>query len=182
MGQRKVCHFQRGHSIQFLQVLAPHKYVLSTMEKDNLRVMSLDFNPTMKFDTYCWDNDFVWYFGHAVHIKSLLVQWKDFTEDEKNNFVHNTILCMCLDHLRLEGTSFLSMEAQELIQQFRIYNRLNTNFVDRQLESQRGHRGHKQWILDTQGKEGGANEDDNGDDGQDNEDDTMGVKKRKVDK
>ena len=74
------------------------------------------------------------------------------------------------------------MEAQELIQQFRIYNRLNTNFVDRQLESQRGHRGHKQWILDTQGKEGGANEDDNGDDGQDNDDDTMGVKKRKVDK
>ena len=59
---------------------------------------------------------------------------------------------MCLDHLGLEGTSFLSMEVQELIQQFRIYNRLNTNFVDRQLESQRGHRGHKQWILDTQGK------------------------------
>ena len=188
-GQRKVSHFQRGHSIQFLQILAPHKYVLSTMEKDNLRVMSLDFNPTMKFDTYCWDNDFVWYFGHAVHIKSLLLQWKELTEDERNNFVHNTILCMCLDHLGLEGTSFLSMEVQELIQQFRIYNRLNTNFVDRQLESQRGHRGHKQWILDTQGKqEDGANEDDNGHDGhngpdgQDN-DDAMGAqKKRKVDK
>jgi len=182
VGQRKVSHFQRGHSIQFLQILAPHKYVLSTMEKDNLRVMSLDFNPTMKFDTYCWDNDFVWYFGHAVHIKSLLLQWKELTEDERNNFVHNTILCMCLDHLGLEGTSFLSMEVQELIQQFRIYNRLNTNFVDRQLESQRGHRGHKQWILDTQGKqEDGVNEDDNGHDGQDNDDAMGGSKKRKVD-
>ena len=29
VGQRKVSHFQRGHSIQFLQILAPHKYVLS---------------------------------------------------------------------------------------------------------------------------------------------------------
>ena len=61
VGQRKVNHFQRGHSIQFLQILAPHKYVLSNLEKDNLRVMGLDFNPTMKFDTYCWGNDFVWY-------------------------------------------------------------------------------------------------------------------------
>ena len=181
VGQRKVNHFQRGHSIQFLQILAPHKYVLSNMEKDNLCVMSLDFNPTMKFDTYCWDNDFVWYFGHAVHIKSLLLQWKDFSDDEKNNFVHNTILCMCLDHLGLEGTSFLSMEVQEMIQQFRIYNRLNTNYVDRQLESQRGHKGHKQWILDTQVKEGEANDDDNGNDGDNNDDDAMGGQKRKVD-
>ena len=87
---------------------------------------------------------------------------------------------MCLDHLGLEGTSYLSMEVQEMVQQFRIYNRLNTNYVERQLESQRGHRDHKQWILDTQVKIEEINEDGNGDG--DNDDNAMGgSKKRKVD-
>ena len=156
VGQRKVPHFQRGQSFQFLQILAPHKYVLSDNEKDNLRVMSLDYNPANKFDTYCWNNDFLWYFGHAVHIKSLLVQWKAYNDEEKNNYVHNTIMCMC-------------------------YNRLNTNYVDRQLESQRGHKDHKQWILDTQVKDEEVNDEDNdeGNDG-DNDDAMGGTKKRKV--
>ena len=176
VGQRKVSHFQRGHSIQFLQVMAPYKYKLSDNEKDNLRVMSMDYNPANKFDTYCWNNDFLWYFGHAVHIKSLLTQWKAYNDDEKNNYAHNTIMCMCLDHLGLEGTSHLTMEVQEMIQQFRIYNRLNTNYVDRQLESQRGHKDHKQWIIDNQGKDDEVNDEDI--DG-DNDDAMGGTKKRK---
>ena len=185
VGQRKVSHFQRGHSIQFLQVLAPHKYVLSDNEKNNLRVMSLDYSPVNKFDTYCWNNGFLWYFGHTIHVKSLLTQWKAYNDDEKNNFVHNTIICMCLDHLGLEGTSHLTMEVQELIQQFRIYNRLNTNYVDRQLESQRGHKDHKQWIIDNQGKDDEDNDEDkdedNDDDKDEDNDDAMGgAKKRKV--
>lgn len=52
VGQKKVNRFQRAQSVEFLQVLSPFKYKLSKMEQNNLRVMSLDFNPADKFLTY----------------------------------------------------------------------------------------------------------------------------------
>jgi len=183
VGQQKVNHFQRGQSVQFLQVLSPHKYKLSNMEKDNLRVMSMDYNPANKFVTYNWNNDFLWYYGHTLHITTLLKQWVTYNDEEKHNYVHNTIMCMCLDHLGLEGTSYLTMEAQDLVQQFRIHNRLDTIFVDRPLQAQRGHEDHKKWIEDNSILKDKMDEDDK-DKIEDNDvDDTMeGTQKRKVDK
>ena len=137
-----------------------------TWKRTILRVMSLDFNPNNEVRyillgtmTLCGILDMqsisrAFYYNGRISVTT------------KRTISSTTQSYACAwTHLGLEGTSFLSMEVQEMIQQFRIYNRLNTNYVDRQLESQRGHKGHKQWILDTQVKEGEANDDDNGNDG-----------------
>ena len=179
VGQKKVNHFQRGQSVQFLQVLSPYKYILSNVEKDNLRVMSMDYNPANKFVTYNWNKDFLWYYGHTLHITTLLKQWKSYNDDEKNNDVHNTIMCMCLDHLGLEGTSHLTMEAQDSVQQFRIHNRLDTSFVDRPLQAQCGHEDHKKWIEDNSILKDKKDDDDKDEDNED--DNNEENKKRRVD-
>ena len=180
-GQKRVSFFQRAHSIQIMQ-LHNKGYVMSEQEVNNLRILKLTYNVTNKFLTYNWNKDFLWYYGHTLHITTLLRQWKAYNNDEKNNYVHNTILCMCLDHLGLEGTSHLTMEAQDLVQQFRIHNRLDTSFVDRPLQGQRGHEDHKQWIEDNsiwKAKEDDKDKIEDNDEDKDNDKDE--TKKRKVD-
>ena len=103
-----------------------------------------------------------------------------YTEEQKNNYVHNTIMCMCLDHLGLEGTSHLRMEAQGLIQQFRIYNQLDTTFVDRPLQAQRGHQDHKKWIEDNSILKDKKDDDDDKDEDVEMDNDEKN-KKRRVD-
>ena len=91
-------------------------------------------------------------------------------------------------YLGLEGTSHLTGEAQELIQQFRIHNRLDTSFWGRPLQSQRGQGDHKQWIEDNSKWKSIENdqdkkEDNDSDDDDKIEDDNMeGTKKRRIDK
>ena len=156
-GQKLVSFFQRAHSIQVMQ-LHRNGYKLDDVELKDLRVLQLAFNPASKFLVYNWNNDFTWYYGHPIHVTTMLRQW----------------------------TAHLTREAQELIQQFRIYNRLDTSFVERPITSQRGHNDHKNWIEDNsiwkdngdgveQGEDKKIDEDDK------DEDDKMeGTKKRKV--
>ena len=86
---------------------------------------------------------------------------------------------MALPHLGLEGTSHLPLETQDLVQQFRVYNRLEIQFVDRPIVGQRGHIGHRQWIEE-QNKIKKDNKDEE-DKIEDSNDDPMdGSKKRKT--
>ena len=156
--------------------------------KKNIRVLQLAVNPANKFLNYNWRRDVTWYYGHTLHITTLLKQWKALNNNDKDNYVHNTILCMSLEHLGLEGTSHLTSEAQDLIQQFRIHSRLDTSFVDRPLQSQRGHEDHKQWIEDNSIWKSNENDkdkmDDNEieDDNNDGDDKMEGTKKRRMSK
>ena len=52
------------------------------------------YHAANKFQTYNRSRDFTWYYGHAFHIASLLKEWTALNNDEKNNYVHTTILCI----------------------------------------------------------------------------------------
>ena len=179
--QKLVSFCQRAHSIQAMQ-LHRSGYNLDEMELKDLRVLQLTFNAANKFLVYKWSNDFTWYYGHPIHVTTMLRQWAALNNDEKDSFVH-----MSLEHLGLEGTAQLTREAQELIQQFRTHNRLDTSFVERPLQSQRGHNDHKNWIEDNSiwkdnGDGAEQGEDKKIDDKNDkDEDDKMeGSKKRRI--
>ena len=178
LGQRKVSHFQRAQSIQFLQIHNPFRYKLSDMERDNVRVMSLDFCPADKFQVYTWNNGWMWYFGHPVHARTMLEQ--QLADPE---YIHTTLLTMCLQHLGQYGTTMMEETTQRLINNFRATMGLDTMFVDRDPEAQRGHDNHKAWIMKNQHKGDDKEEiedkmDDDNDDG--DNDDAMGEgKKRK---
>ena len=135
VGQKKVNHFQRGQSVQFLQVLSPCRYKLSNMEKDNLRVMSLDYNPADKFVTYSWNNGWVWFYGHAVHLQTML---QEQLKDEQ--YIHTTLMTQCLQHLGQYGTTMLAPDCQTMINSFRA----TMAYVAREPEEQRGHPNHKE--------------------------------------
>ena len=177
VGQRKTSHFQRAQSIQFLQVHSPFRYKLSTMERNNLRVVSLDFNPADKFVVYSWNNGWMWYFGHPVHMKTML---QEQLQDEQ--YIHTTLMTMCLQHLGQLGKTMMATDCQTMINAFRATVGLDTSYVDREPESQRGHPNHKKWIMQNQFNDGDKIEDkvDNAF-GDDDNDGAMGApKKRKM--
>ena len=174
-GQKKTNHFQRGQSIQFLQVLAPCNYLLSNYEKDNMRVM---YNPAQKFEAYSWNSGWIWYYGHTVHLQTML---QEQLKDEQ--FVHTTLMSQCLQHVGQFGTTMLSTECQTMVNGFRAQMGLDTIYVDREPESQRGHPSHKAWIMKNQANNEieieDAKEDDDDDDN-DEHGNKMDNKKRKM--
>ena len=178
-GQKLVSFFQRAHSIQVMQ-LHRDGYKLDDMELKDLRVLQLAYNAARKFLVYSWRNDFMWYYGHPIHVTTMLRQWSVLNNDEKNSYVHHALICMALQHLGLEATSHLPLETQDLVQQFRIFNRLEVQFVDRPIVGQRGHMGHRQWIEEQEKiKNDDKDEEDKMEDS--NDDDPMeGSKKRKT--
>ena len=94
---------------------------LSKMEKDNLRVMSVDCNPADKFVTYSWNNGWVWFYGHAVHLPTML---QEQLKDEQ--YAHTTLMTQCLQHLGQYGTTMLAADCQTMINAFRATLGLNT--------------------------------------------------------
>ena len=117
-------------------------------------------------------------------------------EDEQ--CVHTTLMTMCLQHLGQLGATMMATDCQTMINAFRATMGLDTTYVDREPEAQRGHPGHKDWIMKNQYNIEGDNDNDKNDkeeigdkanndleDENDNdEDDAMDgtMKKRKVDK
>ena len=99
------------------------------MEKDNLRVMSVDCNPADKFVTYSWNNGWVWFYGHAVHLPTML---QEQLKDEQ--YAHTTLMTQCLQHLGQYGTTMLAADCQTMINAFRATLGLT--------QSQRGHPDH----------------------------------------
>ena len=164
-GQKRTNHFQRGQSVQFLQVLAPCKYLLSDKENVNMRVMQITYNPAQKFETYCWNNGWIWLYGHTIHLQTIL---QEQLKDEQ--YVHTTMMTQRLQHLGQYGTT-----AQM---------GLDTIYVNREPESQRGHPSHKAWIMENQANNDDEIENDKKDSDEDGNDgdDSMGEnKKRKKD-
>ena len=60
--------------MQFFQVLSPFRYKLSDNEKNNLRVMSIDYNPADKFVTYSWNNGSQGHMGVQLPFCNQLIQ------------------------------------------------------------------------------------------------------------
>ena len=177
-GQKKTNCFQRGQSVQFLQVLNPFFYKLTDNEKNNMRAMHVKYDPTERFEIYNWKSQWVWLYGHPLHLPTMV----DLALAD-DNFIHNTILCQALQHLGQFGTSMMEPEVQVKTAQFRTKMGLDTIYVDRPEESQRGHPLHAQWIKDNSlwGEEDKEKDKDNEIENVNKDDDAMeGPKKRKV--
>ena len=102
--QKMVTSFQRGYSVQVLQVHAPYNYSMTRTEMDNLRVIHLRYNAIDKFDRYNWQNGWIWLYGHTIHVRTMLT----IPEDSP----HHTIFGMALAHLGQFGQSQLPPEVQ----------------------------------------------------------------------
>ena len=72
VSQKKLSSFQRGYSVQVLQVHAPHNYRLTEAEKNNLRALHLNYNAANKFDKHNWSNGWIWNYGHTMHVRTML--------------------------------------------------------------------------------------------------------------
>lgn len=140
-GQKRANHFQRGQSVQFLQAPSPHVYKLSQSEKDNMKAVETKYNPIEKFTQYNWVNGWAWFYGHVIHLETML---KDQKQDEQ--YINSTLLTQCLQHLGQFGTSMLSLECQKMTQKFRYKFGLDTFFIQCEEAEQKGHPDHAQWI------------------------------------
>ncbi len=99
VGQQLVSFFQRAHSIQVTQ-FHNSGYTLDNEEQQSLRTLHLKCNAMNKFMVYTRSNDFAWFYGHTVHMTTMIQEWKNLdNEEDKKNYVHNTMLCMCLELL-----------------------------------------------------------------------------------
>ena len=56
MSQKMLTSFQRGYSVQVLQVHAPYDYHFTEAEKNHLWALYLNYNAANKFDKYNWSN------------------------------------------------------------------------------------------------------------------------------
>ena len=75
------------------------------------------------------------------------------------------------------GTSKLSREGHDLVLQFRIFHKLDTNYIERPLQGQRGNPDQKKWIEENSTWKDNQDRIGQDDDGQENKE----YKKRKVD-
>ena len=69
---KAISHFQRGYSVQILQVHAPQAYRLTTWECSTMKTMYLSYNVVDKFDQYSWQTGLLWIYGHVVHVQTML--------------------------------------------------------------------------------------------------------------
>ena len=118
MSQKKLSSFQRGHSVQVLQVHAPHNYRFTEAEKNNLRAVHLNYNAANKFDKYNWSNGWIWNYGHTMHVRSMLT----ISEDSP----HHTIFGMALAHLGQFGQSQLPPDVQLALGVYKADKKIDT--------------------------------------------------------
>ena len=140
MSQKKLSSFQRGYSVQVLQVHAPHNYRLTSNEMDNLRVIHLSYNAIDKFDKYNWENGWIWLYGHTMHVRSMLT----LPEDSP----HHTIFGMALAHLGQFGQSQLQPEVQLALGGYKAERKIDAYHVTIPKRHQRGHPEHSSYIKE----------------------------------
>eukprot|EP00439_Symbiodinium_sp_Y106_P086734 s314_g35.t2 len=131
MSQKMLTSFQRGYSVQVLQVHAPYDYVFTEAEKNNLRAMYLNYNAANKFDKYNWSNGWIWNYGHTMHVRSMLT----ISEDSPRH----TIFGMALAHLGQFGQSQLPPDVQLALGVYEADKKIDTYHVTIPKRHQRGH-------------------------------------------
>lgn len=95
---RKTTRFQRGHSVQYLQVHSGNRYKMDEQEILNTRVTELDYNLSRKFDKYCW--------GLAVDLHAVHISMAQCGEKSPRR----AILTQALEHLGQEGVLHFAPE------------------------------------------------------------------------
>ena len=138
--QKMVASFQRGYSVQILQIHAPYDYQLTNKEMNKMRVMHLQYNAIDKFDRYNWENGWIWLYGHTIHVKSMLT----LTESSP----HHTIFKMALAHHGQFGQSQLPSDVQLAVGVYKADKKIDTFHVTIPKRHQRGHPEHKAYILE----------------------------------
>lgn len=75
---KPVNHFQRGHSVQYSQVIAGDRYNLSQFEKTKVLLCNVtQYDVTMLFDRYTYDKGFVWVYGAPINAMRALATSED---------------------------------------------------------------------------------------------------------
>lgn len=115
----KTTRFQRGHSVQYLRVHAGNRYKMTPQEIQRTRVMELA-NPCRKFDKYCWNNGWMWIYGHAIHIS--MAQCGE-------NSPHRAVLTQAFEHLGQAGMLRVSPEQQAAITQVRVAASMDSAYI-----------------------------------------------------
>ena len=140
MSQKKLSSFQRGYSVQVLQVHAPHNYRFTEAEKNDLRAVHLNYNAANKFDKYSWSNGWIWNYGHTMHVRSMLT----ISEDSP----HHTIFGMALAHLGQFGQSQLPPDVQLALGVYKADKKIDPYHVTIPKRHQRGHPEHSSYIKE----------------------------------
>ena len=140
MSQKMVTSFQRGYSVQVLQIHAPFDYQLTSKEMNKMRVMHLRYNAIDKFDRYNWESGWIWLYGHTMHVKSMLT----LTESSP----HHTIFRMALTHPGQFGQSQLPPDVQLAVGVYKADKKIDTFHVTIPKRHQRGHPEHSAYILE----------------------------------
>ena len=137
---KKTSSFQRGYSVQVIQVHSPCSYRLTEWERNNLRTMVIDYNAAQKFQEYNWSSGWIWLYGHTMHVQSMLTIGE--------SCCHHTIFQMGLEHLGQFGQTQLPESVQLELSKYKTNCKLDTYHVGIPRRQQRGHIDHFQYIMD----------------------------------
>ena len=138
MAVKKASIFQRGYSVQVLQIHSPFNYKLVEQETNNIRILHMKYNAAMKFQKYKWSNGWIWLYGHTMHVETMI--------ELADSSPHHTILRMALDHLGQYGQAQLPESVQLKLQQYKAANQIDTFFVSIPCRQQKGHEDHYNYI------------------------------------
>ena len=187
VAQRKCNVFQRGYTLSMFQILAGHNYVLTKQELDNTVVLYYKgYNVLQLAQRWSWANGYVWAYAMPVNVGNAM------DAHDKND--ENPVLTALTQGVHNGGSHALK-EFPKTIRDRVVEYYINTNspLLSSNLmpEENLGHPDHVQHVMTTndlrdgeQGEQQGEeqDEDQDGGNGDDDNDDTMGGKKRKVDK
>ena len=188
LATRKVNTFQRGYSMQMVQVLQGHNYVLTKSELDNTIVLYYrGYNVLQLAQRYTWANGFVWAYSMPINVANAL--------DAKDNNPENPVLTASAQGIHNGGNHALKESPTAIRDRVvEYYVSTNSPLLSSNLlpEENLGRPDHVQYVttnnnvregdqVEEQDNDEGNDEDnDEGNDG-DNDDAIGGTKKRKVD-
>lgn len=139
MMQKNNNHFQRGYSLSYSQIL--EKYNLSNEELNNILVFNIqNYNAVDLFDRYTWNKGFVWCYGQVLSVEGCLTMSDD-------NPVH-TAFMQALTHGGTIGVSQLPTRLQHALSVYKARHNFVEGVSTLAAEKNRGHNGHKAWILE----------------------------------
>ena len=180
MATKKINCFQRGYTMQMLQVLQGHSYKF--IESELQQVVALyyqGYNVLQLVERFTWNNGYVWAFSLPISVNNAM--------DAKDDNPENPILTALCQGIHNGGNNALKLLPKT------IRERVVDHYVDTNCpltasnllpEQSIGHPDHATWILTNENKDEDKKNDDN-DDGRNNDDNdgdqNMGQeKKRKI--
>lgn len=185
MAMKKMNTFQRGYTMQVIQVLQGYTYEMTSAERDNTVVLYYKgYNVLQLAQRFTWNNGYVWAYSMPVNVNNALNAKDDNPEDP--------ILTALTQGIHNGGNQALKHFAKPLRDRVvEYYVSTNSALMPSTLlpEHNMGHPDHVQYVVThDDGHEEVQEEEDNdgGDDGQggndgNNNDDAMGgAKKRRM--